>query len=87
MPNLSRQSTEKADRPAVDPHQVINSFFESYQIAECQNHIWNLLSAAFSSEDSDMWDAAQRGNAVFFCRNIDALIKAAFEINRLTKAD
>jgi hypothetical protein len=63
-----------------DPQQVINEFIERYDLRECQAELWRLLSAAFSSEDSDHWDKHERGNMVFFCRNLDQLLKAIFEL-------
>jgi hypothetical protein len=61
-----------------EPQQVINEFMERYELQECQAGLWRLLSAAFSSEDADHWDKHERGNMVFFCRNLDQLLKALF---------
>jgi hypothetical protein len=77
-----RQTHSSEAIPAQDPYNVINSFCQSYQLPECEAQIWELLSAAFSSHDADSWDAITRGNAVFFCRNIDTLIKATYQINQ-----
>ena len=65
-----------------DPQQVINDFMDRHSLQECQAELWRLLSAAFSSEDADHWDKHERGNAVFFCRNLDQLLKALFEIKK-----
>lgn len=70
-----------SQKPEPDPQQVINEFIERYNLRECQAELWRLLSAAFSSEDADNWDRQERGNLVFFCRNLDQLLKAIFELN------
>ena len=62
-----------------DPAGVINDFFERYEMHECESAIWRLLSAAFASEDADLWDKHDRSDAVFFCRNLDQLLKALYK--------
>lgn len=69
----------ESHKQPMNPQQVIHEFMERYDLRECQAELWRLLSAAFSSEDADHWDKHERGNAVFFCRNLDQLLKALFE--------
>ena len=63
-----------------DPHDTLREFFERYELRECQAELWKLLSAAFSSEDADYWDRRDRGNAVFFCKDLDELLKALYQL-------
>ena len=74
------EPTGPSSKQAPDPYQVIREFFERYSLRECQAELWRLLSAAFASEDADNWDKQDRGNAVFFCRNVDEVLKALHEI-------
>jgi hypothetical protein len=80
MTDKSRQS-ETENTATNTPYARIASFFQDYDLVECHALIWQLLTAALSSEDSDFWNKQQRGNVVFFCRDMDALIRAASEIN------
>lgn len=63
-----------------DPSQALRDFFERYELHECETELWRLLSAAFASEDADMWDKQERGNAVFFCKNLDQVLKALYQL-------
>jgi hypothetical protein len=76
----SEPSGGRQPRQEPDPQQVINEFLERYDLRECQTELWRLLSAAFSSEDADLWDKRERGNTVFFCRSLDQVLKALFEV-------
>jgi hypothetical protein len=80
MHDQSRQNQTEV-KPVSDPYVIIASFCQDNNLSECQTTIWQLMGAVLSSEDSDLWDKRQRGNAVFFFRSIDLLIRAAFEIN------
>lgn len=81
MQDQSRQN-QTEPKSLNDPYAIIASFCQDNNLAECQTSIWQLMGAVFSSEDSDLWDKRQRGNAVFFFRSIDLLIRAAFDINQ-----
>ena len=63
-----------------EPYQQLNDFFERYALWECQAELWRLLSAALSSDDADYWDKHDRGNAVFFCKNMDDVLKALYAV-------
>jgi hypothetical protein len=67
-------------KPPPDPHNVLREFFDRYDLRECQAELWKLLTAAFSSEDADYWDRRDRGNAAFFCKNLDEVLKALYEL-------
>lgn len=81
MQDQSRQDQTEVT-PVNEPYVIIASFCQDHNLAECQTLIWQLMGTVLSSEDSDLWDKRQRGNAVFFFRSIDLLIRAAFEINQ-----
>lgn len=81
MLDQSRQNQTET-KPSNDPYTVIASFCQDNNLSECETSIWQLMIAVLSSEDSDLWDKRQRGNAVFFFRSINNLIRAAFEINQ-----
>jgi hypothetical protein len=74
------KSSEESSKQPPDPYEVISDFFERYELHECQHEIWRLLSAAISSEDADQWDKHDRGNAVFFCKNVDEVLKALYQV-------
>jgi hypothetical protein len=86
----TRQPTAGSQKQPPDPYQVIKDFFERYELHECEAELWQLLSAAFASEDADLWDKHDRGNTVFFCRNLDQVLKALYkakdQLNRNTQA-
>ncbi|MGB8193596.1 MAG: hypothetical protein WCF67_16820 [Chitinophagaceae bacterium] len=63
-----------------DPYESLQSFYERYDLRECQSELWRLLGAAFSSEDVDDWNRFDRANAVFFCKSIDEVLKAVFAL-------
>lgn len=59
---------------------VINDFFDQYNIDECQSEIWSLLTAAFSGSDIAVWGQRCSGDTVFFCKNVDDLLKGLYRI-------
>jgi hypothetical protein len=71
---------QQSGKQPPDPYEVLNEFFERYDLRECQVELWKLLGAAFSSDDADYWDKHDRGNAVFFCKNIDEVLKSLYSI-------
>ena len=62
------------------PYKVLIDFLDKYELRECHAELWRLLTAALSSEDADTWDRLDRGNIVFFCKHMDDVIKALFEL-------
>ena len=78
-------SVSSAKRNEPDPHQLINAFFDKYELADGRRYVWELLTTAFSSEDINYWDRLERSNAVYFCQNIDSLLKAAHLIYKKQK--
>ncbi|HEY0679332.1 MAG TPA: hypothetical protein VGD17_13670 [Chitinophagaceae bacterium] len=75
----SEKSISDSNKQLPEPFQVFNDFFDRYDLRECQHELWRLLSAAIASEDADQWDRHDRGNVVFFCGNLDKLLKAMFD--------
>ena len=73
---------EGQSAPARDPgpYKILIDFLDKYEPRECHAELWRLLAAAISSEDADNWDKLDRGNIVFFCKNMDDVIKALFEL-------
>lgn len=63
-----------------DPWDRIRVFFERNDLTECRALLWQLLSAAIASEEADMWDRRERGNLVFFCGNLDELLRVLFQL-------
>lgn len=78
-PELSKQEP--------NPYKVLYDFLERYEPRECHAELWRLLTAALSSDDADSWDRLDRGNVVFFCKNIDDLVKALFELKEVIKTN
>ena len=70
------------DSPSHEPgpYKILVDFLDKYEPRECQAELWRLLTAALSSEDADTWDRLDRGNIVFFCKHMDDVIKALFEL-------
>jgi hypothetical protein len=66
--------------PHTDPLPIINNFFDQYELDECQREIWNLLIAAFDTSQSDIWGQRCSSNAIFFCKNVDTLLKGLFKV-------
>jgi flagellar biosynthesis regulator FlaF len=58
-----------------DINSTLETFFDQYDLEECQKEIWNLLIAYFGQSDNDLPNELSRSNTVFFCANIDALLK------------
>jgi len=69
-----------------DLHEVLNTLFQSHSLHECDAQLWDLLAAALSSDDSDNWDKKDRGNVIFFCKNLAMLINTVFRIHEQNKS-
>jgi hypothetical protein len=76
----ARPLNDPAGKRQPSPYEVLQAFFERYDLRECQSELWRLLGASFSSEDADLWNRLDRANAVFFCKGIDDVLRALFEI-------
>lgn len=75
------QSTGQHSHPEnAAPYKILLEFLDKYEPRECHAELWRLLTAALSSEDADTWDRLDRGNAVFFCKHMDDVIRALFEL-------
>jgi hypothetical protein len=59
------------DRPNLFP--LLNTFFEQYQLHECQREVWNLATAFFSQPDDVQLTRAERSSTIFFCAKLDLL--------------
>ncbi|HYF30653.1 MAG TPA: hypothetical protein VD993_06015 [Chitinophagaceae bacterium] len=76
----TQPSDKTVHKQEPGPYKVLHDFLERYEARECHAELWRLLTAALSSDDADSWDRLDRGNVVFFCKNIDDLLKALFEL-------
>ena len=71
---------QSSPAPEPGPYKILVEFLDNYEPRECHAELWRLLTAALSSEDADTWDRLDRGNIVFFCKHMDDVIRALFEL-------
>jgi hypothetical protein len=76
----SASAGQGSPSPEPGPYKILLDFLDKYEPRECHAELWKLLTAALSSEDADTWDRLDRGNTVFFCKHMDDVIKALFEL-------
>lgn len=76
---MCRSGSQAQNQPTL--FEVIESFVSQYQLSECENHIWDILSAAFASENADMWENVKRSDTIYFFKSIHLLLKAAYATN------
>lgn len=56
---------------------IINDFFDRYEQEECEREIWNLVTT-LSGLTTEYADSNSLANSVFFCRNVNFLIKKLY---------
>ena len=71
----SSLTRSREDSVAFDLFPIVDDFFQQYEIGECENEIWNLLSGAFSRFDIEFKDPKCISDSIFFCKNITQLLK------------
>ena len=55
---------------------LLRDFFEGNTVEECAERLRDLLTAAMSSYEADVWDGVKRSNMIFFCHNLEKVLQA-----------
>lgn len=61
-------------------YPALNSFFEKFELNECEAGVWDLTTAYFSQPDNFQWTQITRANIVYFCANLSSLLKGLHHI-------
>lgn len=65
-----------------NPNLVFDDFFECYHLNEVREIMWQWLTEAVSSPRSHSNDSHERNNYMFFYEKMEALVEAAWIMNR-----
>lgn len=87
MTDTQFHPVSSGEEPEVRAQQQLALFFERFSVEETQQHIWEILSAALGSENADFWDRHQRATHVWFCQQVDLLVKAAAVLHQKAEMD
>lgn len=68
-----------------NPLQVIDNFFQNRHLAEHRQTLWDILSAAITSDTANLYDSSRVGSWVIYFRSIEELIEAAWLLNNRPK--
>lgn len=88
MNAITSASTELNNLPVnglrlSQPVEAINSFFDTYGCRLPHSMLKDLLKAAFSSEQAELWSSTQRANYMTFCERLTALMNACSSLTGL----
>ncbi|MGB8193836.1 MAG: hypothetical protein WCF67_18025 [Chitinophagaceae bacterium] len=76
--NTLQQTNSNSQHPSLYP--ILHSFFDLYHLHSCEETMWKLLTAYIGQDDADLEPPIDRSNTVYFCRNVNKLLK---ELNKL----
>jgi hypothetical protein len=86
--NYFEQNRDFYDQPAhlteeqrKEPLKVIESFFSDYDLSEVRESLGALLEVALTSENLEFSEPGQRADVLYFCKQLEELIEAAFILN------
>ena len=60
------------------PEKVILDFFTAYHLDDLRNMLWQWMEAAVVSDGDQFESASDRGNLLFFYRNLELMAEAAY---------
>lgn len=70
-----------------DPQSVIAEFFQNRHLAEHRETLWQILSAAITSDYADTYDSREIGGWVIYFRLLEEMIEAAWLIDKQNKKE
>jgi hypothetical protein len=65
-----------------NPNLVLTDFFQSYHLRDVREIMWQWMTEAVSGPNSHSIDHHDRNNYLFFYEKIEALVEAAWTMNR-----
>jgi hypothetical protein len=66
----------------ANPAQVIDAFFQNRHLAEHRETLWQILSAAITSDLADLHDSHEIGGWVLYFRLLEELIEVVWLLNQ-----
>jgi hypothetical protein len=83
-PHFYNQPLRLTPDQTQNPNLVLDDFFECYHLKEVREIMWQWLTSAVSSPGSHVDDHHERNNYMFFYEKMEALVEAAWIMNRGT---
>jgi hypothetical protein len=83
-PQFQNQPLRLTPAQTQNPNLVITDFFECYHLNEVREIMWQWLTEVVSSPRDSANDPHERNNHMFFYEKMEALVEAAWILNRGT---
>ena len=81
-PDWHNQPLRLSEEERQNPKMIFASFFETYHLEEVREMLWNWMVEIVSSNRSIAQEGRQRNDHIYFYENMEALVEAAFLLNR-----
>ena len=68
-----------------DPAQVIRTFFRAHSLAEIRERLWNMAEVCIATDNDYFETGNERGNLLYFYRQLEELVEASFVLKTTKK--
>ncbi|PWT99157.1 MAG: hypothetical protein C5B52_11080 [Bacteroidetes bacterium] len=79
-------SINPIDEDLKFPHQVIDDFFNAFQLQQARAELWQWLVAALENESGDYYNEKSKKNLIAFYETLESLVEAAWMIDQNRKS-
>lgn len=76
------QPIRLTEKQVKDPDSVLKEFFTWYHLDDLRQLLWEWMQVAITTENDVYETSRDRSNLLFFYRNMETLIEAAFLVKQ-----
>ena len=84
--SLYNQPVRLTQEQMADPDSVLNDFFSWYHLDDLRQMLWEWMQAAMITDNGIYETSKERSNLLFFYRNMELLVEAAYLIRQQRNA-
>ncbi|MCS3801054.1 hypothetical protein [Niastella sp. OAS944] len=72
------QTIRLSEKEMQDPIQVVNDFFNNYDLVQCRKFVWEWFKAVLSSPEFADQEGHIRNGHAYFYEQVEALVEATY---------
>ncbi|WEK36654.1 MAG: hypothetical protein P0Y53_03995 [Candidatus Pseudobacter hemicellulosilyticus] len=72
------QPIRLTEKQRQDPGAILRDFFTWYHLDDLREILWEWMQVGLTTDNEVYQNGRDRSNLLFFCKNIEMLIEAAF---------
>lgn len=79
---LYNQPIRLTEKQLHEPERILKEFFSWYHLDDFRELLWEWMQVAMTAENSVYETSKERSNLMFFYRNIELLVEAAYVLRQ-----